>query len=208
MDLFLRAKHWQLFIAFVVLPIVIGMFLMINMLMNILPNGEPDPVEIFNHLKFFPLVIILFMGGKMCWQWAVAIRLQRLAPPGVRFKNTAFQIFFWFIILFYPVLFFFFFYMFRFIGSIGMAGHIVDPTNFIWFAAIFPFSLFNTFCMFYCYYSSAKTYKTIELQRQVTFSDFVLEFMLIWFFFVGVWILQPKINKMIDPDIFSESDNA
>ena len=205
MDLFLRAKHWQLFVAFVVLPFIIGMVFMINMLMNILPDSEPDPIKIFSHLKFFPLVVILFMAGKMCWQWAVAIRLQRLAPPGVQFRNTAFQIFFWFVMLFYPVLFF---CMFSFINSIATAGRMVDPKDFVWFIAIFPLSLFNTFCMFYCYYYSAKTYKTVELQRDVTMSDFILECVLIWFFFVGVWILQPKINKMIDPDIFPERDNA
>jgi hypothetical protein len=37
--------------------------------------------------------------------------------------------------------------------------------------------------------------KTIELQREVTFSDFAGEFFLIWFYPVGIWIIQPKVNK-------------
>jgi hypothetical protein len=47
-------------------------------------------------------------------------------------------------------------------------------------------------------YFVAKTFKTVELQREVSFSDFVGEFFMIWFYPVGIWIIQPKINKMIE----------
>lgn len=60
-----------------------------------------------------------------------------------------------------------------------------------------PLHLFSMFCMFYCLYFVAKTIKTVELQRSVTFSDFVKEFLLAWFFPIGIWILQPRINNMI-----------
>jgi len=53
------------------------------------------------------------------------------------------------------------------------------------------------FCLFYCLYFVAKTLKTVELQREVSFNDFIAEFFLTWFFPIGVWILQPRINKMI-----------
>jgi hypothetical protein len=52
-------------------------------------------------------------------------------------------------------------------------------------------------------YFAAKTLKTVELKREATFSDFVGEFFLIWFNFIGIWILQPKINKIIQ----SQDDN-
>lgn len=42
---------------------------------------------------------------------------------------------------------------------------------------------------------AAKTIKTVELQKKVTFSDFAGEFFLLWFSPIGIWILQPKINK-------------
>jgi hypothetical protein len=43
----------------------------------------------------------------------------------------------------------------------------------------------------------AKTIKTVELQREVNFSEFIGEFFMIWFYFIGIWILQPKINRMV-----------
>jgi putative effector of murein hydrolase LrgA (UPF0299 family) len=66
------------------------------------------------------------------------------------------------------------------------------------FAFIIPIHLFAMFCIFYSLYFVAKTIKTVELQRAVTFSDFVLEFFLIWFYPIGIWIIQPQINKMIE----------
>lgn len=69
---------------------------------------------------------------------------------------------------------------------------------FIGFMLIFPIHIFAMFCIFYSLYFVAKTLKTAELQREVTFSDFVGEFFLAWFFPIGVWILQPRINKMIE----------
>ena len=47
-------------------------------------------------------------------------------------------------------------------------------------------------------YFVAKTYKTVELQRQVSFSDFAGEFFMIWFYPIGIWIIQPKLNKIIE----------
>ncbi|WP_238388512.1 hypothetical protein, partial [Christiangramia aestuarii] len=62
---------------------------------------------------------------------------------------------------------------------------------------IIPLHLFSMFCMFYLLYFVSKTIKTVELKRSVTFSDFVGEFFMIWFFPIGVWFIQPRINKII-----------
>jgi hypothetical protein len=52
--------------------------------------------------------------------------------------------------------------------------------------------------MFYTINFVAKKIKTAELQCNVTFSDYIAEFFLVWFHFIGVWILQPRINKMLE----------
>ena len=76
--------------------------------------------------------------------------------------------------------------------NIGYLGGII--------ALIIPLHLFAMFCIFYAMYFVAKTIKTVELQREVQFSDFVGEFFLIWFYAIGIWILQPKINKMMEEE--------
>jgi hypothetical protein len=61
---------------------------------------------------------------------------------------------------------------------------------------IFPLHIFSMFCMLYSLYFVAKTIKTVELQKECTFKDFIEEFILILFYPVGLWIIQPRINKI------------
>ena len=68
----------------------------------------------------------------------------------------------------------------------------------IWQIFIIPAHLFSMFCIFFMLYKAAKTIKTVELQKKVTFSDFAGEFFLMWFFPLGIWIVQPKINKFAE----------
>jgi hypothetical protein len=120
MNLFLKAKHWQLFLLTFGIPILFQIILM-SLIFSDLAHHQ-DPLRIFTYFKFFPVMMLLYMG---------------------------------------------------------------------------TLHLFAMFCIFYCIYFVAKTYKTAELQREVSFGDFVLEFFLVWFYPIGVWILQPKINQMI-----------
>jgi hypothetical protein len=32
----------------------------------------------------------------------------------------------------------------------------------------------------------------------VNFGEFAGEFFMLWFYFIGIWIIQPKINKMAE----------
>lgn len=43
---------------------------------------------------------------------------------------------------------------------------------------------------------SSKTLSTLELRKETKFSDYSGYFFMFIFFFVGVWMLQPKINKL------------
>jgi len=42
-----------------------------------------------------------------------------------------------------------------------------------------------------------KTIAKIELRKEVTFGDYFTNLLLIFFFFIGIWILQPKVNALI-----------
>ena len=89
-----------------------------------------------------------------------------------------------------------------FIGGIfsGIMQNETEPigglTNGI-VGIILPLHLLSMFGMFYSLYFVAKTFKTVELQKEVNFSEFAGEFFMLWFYFIGIWIIQPKINKMV-----------
>jgi len=54
----------------------------------------------------------------------------------------------------------------------------------------------------YTFYSVSKVYKSVVLERDVNFSECILEAFLIAFFPIGIWFIQPRINI-----IFSKNDN-
>lgn len=46
-------------------------------------------------------------------------------------------------------------------------------------------------------YFVAKTITSVEMKKESHFSDYIGDFFLIWFFPVGIWFVQPRINKII-----------
>ena len=194
MNLFLRAKHWQIFLLTFGIPFVFQIFMMVSIFSSI--ARDHDPAAFLNYFRFFPLIMILFTGSLLGWQYSVAVGLQKFVPADVKMKVTKFKIFFFIPVTYLCLIMAFVTYLFT--GHIPTRSGPPDPIFFSVFAIIFPIHLFSMFCLFYCLYFVAKTYKTVELQRAVIFSDFVGEFFMTWFIFVGIWIMQPKINKMVE----------
>ena len=195
-DTFLKAKHWQLFLLTFGIPLIFQFVMMGTVFSEFANQTSPDPLIMFNYMKIFPVIMILFMAVFFGWFWSVAIGLQKKVPENVKMKVQKFKIFF-----FIPLV-----YLLAFTISFGvsMNGLLVSDSepNFGLigglFAIILPLHLFSMFCIFYSLYFVAKTIKTVEFQREVRFSDFAGEFFMIWFFPIGIWIVQPKINKMIE----------
>ncbi|MFN6945157.1 MAG: hypothetical protein ACK4ND_09435 [Cytophagaceae bacterium] len=193
---FLKAKHWQIFLLTFGLPMIIHFTTMGFMVVKFVSQENPDPTMMFDYMKFFPVIMILFMAVYFGWFWSVAIGLQKKVPGNVKMKLKKFKIFF-FIPLVYIVLFLFFFSFIMY----GLFSSGAEPNlQFVGLtiSIIVPLHLFSIFCMFYSLYFVAKTFKTVELQRDVKFEDFTGEFFMIWFYPIGIWILQPKINKMVE----------
>ena len=183
-DTFLKAKHWQLFIVMLGIPLLFQFYTMFNMFSDLDSESNPNPENIVDTFQMFPIIMILFSLVFFGWFWSIAIGLQKNIPAEVKMKVKKFKIFF-FIPLIYII--FFMIYMgglFSGIGTNGFSsgGGIV--------AVILPLHLFSMFCIFYSMYFVAKTIKTVELQRKVGFGDFAGEFFLLWFYFIGIWIIQ------------------
>lgn len=183
MERFLTAKHWQIFILTFGLPFMIEIIAMPFMIFG------NNPMMV---VKIMPLIMILFLAGYFGWFWAIAVNLQRILPDDLKLSTAKFKIF-----MLLPVIYILIFFVFL-DSAINGSFENESSTFPAMFALIFPLHLFSMFCIFYCLYFVAKVFKTAELERKVTFSDFAGEFFLIWFFPVGIWIIQPKINKMLE----------
>ena len=61
---------------------------------------------------------------------------------------------------------------------------------------IVPLHLMAMLCMFYVIYFVAKALTMVQRGRSVSFSDYVPTFLLLWLYPIGVWIVQPEINRV------------
>jgi len=189
-DKFLQAKHWQLFLLVFGIPFIFQIVLMVILFSSISRGNEPNPEILFSYFKFIPLLMILFYGVYFGWFYSVGVGLQKKIPDDLKLMINRFKLF-----LFFPPIYMVLFSFFIFSAFTSVFNNGTEP-NLNLVGLIIPLHLFTMFCMFYTLYFVAKTIKTAELQRKVSFGDFAGEFFLIWFFPNGVWIVQPKINKI------------
>jgi len=62
-------------------------------------------------------------------------------------------------------------------------------------AVIVPLHLLCMACLFYVLYFVSKNLALAEAGKPVSFYEYAGPFFLIWFYPVGVWVLQPKVNR-------------
>ena len=196
MDWLLRIKHWQLFLLLAGIPMLFQIFFIVIFV-------RQDNPELY--FSFFPVIMIVCMGIFFGWFYALGTNLYKKLPPEVKMNLKLFKIF-----LTVPVCYILVICVFMSVTfSKFMEVAPGDSPHMAVYASVFiPVHLFAMFCIFYCLYFIAKTMKAVEWQRPVTFSDYAGEFFLLWFYIIGIWILQPRINKLFDKkndDLSNES---
>ncbi len=177
---FLQLKHWQLF------TLLFGTIFILQIITfgSVAITNEPKTL-----VYIFPVVMIVYLGLFFGWFYAMGTNFHKKLPSTVKMNLKKFKIY-----LTIPIIYIFLLSVFQ-IAMISEVARNNSP-NPIYFLFIIPIHLFSMFCIFYCMYFIAKEFKSVEVQKPVTFSDFAGEFFLLWFFPVGIWILQPRINKI------------
>tara|TARA_R110002051_G_scaffold45526_1_gene91611 strand:- start:269 stop:892 length:624 start_codon:yes stop_codon:yes gene_type:complete len=193
-DKFLKAKHWQLFLLTFGIPMIFQYIMMNSMISNIGTESKSELIMTSDYMNFFPIIVIIYMGVLFGWFWSISIGLQTKIPGNIKMKTKKFKIFF-----FIPLVYIFFISLF--IGGVfsGIKLNRTEPSRGYvigMIGVILPLHLLSMFGIFYSIYFVAKTLKTVELQKEVNFGDFASEFFMLWFYFIGIWIIQPKINKI------------
>ncbi|MBD3637236.1 MAG: hypothetical protein HUJ25_07795 [Crocinitomicaceae bacterium] len=198
----LTLKHWQIFVALFG-GMILFEFLAFSSIFTAAASNQKPQIEDFQRIIYIiPIMMLYVMYFTYGWQWAIIELLRNKLPSDVKIPHRRVKIFF-FIPIIYMILILFLILYFVF----SIINH-PDPEHFfeqsqlpifigITFAIITPLHLFSIFCIFHSMFFAAKTMKSVELQREVTFNDFAAEFFLIWFNIIGIWILQPRLNKII-----------
>jgi hypothetical protein len=172
--LFLRAKHWQIFLLFMVL-LIAGWFGLLGSLIN----ATRAPQDFGKGLLYFEIPTVINMVCILLWLWSMGSFLSSRVETSLRQKMGFFRF-----ALIYPVP-----YVFAFLAV------FLNPAPIV-FAIIFPLHCFAMFCLFYDLYFVSKSLVLAETGKPVTFYDFAGPFFLLWIYFVGVWLIQPRINRL------------
>ena len=67
-------------------------------------------------------------------------------------------------------------------------------------ALMVPMHLLAMLGIFYALVFTANRLTTLERKQQVSFFDYSGPFFLLWFFPIGIWFIQPRVNKLLGND--------
>lgn len=205
----LKVKHWQLFIFVVGLPLIMQMVFMASIFNQIANNKVPDPFFVFSVIPYvfsFALLIMIVLFG---WYFAIVIKMDRLIPTSLKLNMLRFKIFLFIPLVYFVVLFSLVIIMTNQLNVPRPAQDIRPIVSIIFI--IIPLHLFSIFRIGHTFYCVGKSIKLAELKRPVKFEDYAAEFFLARFYPIGFWILQPKLNKLVNEEpnleIKSESNS-
>jgi hypothetical protein len=173
----IKLKHWQLFLLTWGIPLIINIYSFF------------DTSVLF---KAFPIILGLFIFGMLGWVWSIGTGLHKKLPEGIKLKLWPFRLF-----IFIPILYIIFILLFSintevFDGPNG-SGKQIGITL---LPVIVIIHLISMILLFLGLRFAAKTLKTIEMGRLAHFTEYSQELFLLWFSPIGIWILQPRLNKL------------
>ena len=184
-DLFLRAKHWQIFLLLVVVP-TIAQFAAIGYMPTRIRSWRDFGIAGFVFLGAMELYLLCYLT----WFRSMGLFLVSIEKPALRMKSAFFHFAF-----FYPAIYIVIF-VFLISDPPAPAYAIVTP------------HLLCMFCLFYLIYFVSRSLVMIETGKPVPFSEYAVPFFLLWFSPLGVWIIQPKVNRLYAERRNAESFNG
>lgn len=217
MKFFIQGKHWQVFLVLLVLPVFISFITMFSVMFKVISQAnevgfaqDPDPFIVFRAMGPLFLMIIVLQWINFIWHRTLASFFMGLIPDEFAPKTGFFN----FSSIFVPILgTALMAAMYFFIEGLGspeeLKSQVENPAVIvIWVFIVMGLSLLSTAASIYIIYFLSKAMKTAELQKEVSFSDYLAEFLFFWFFPIfGVFFLQPKINDMVQGKHLEKDDN-
>ena len=183
-DLFLKAKHWQFFVGFLGLSFIVQVFFSFSLILSDYASVLTILTGVIGGASMF-----LFLS----WFYYLIKGLnKKIQYHNLKTDSSTLKLFYLFPVFYMLVIYWFF--PLGFVVSTEENSNINSLSMLI----VAPAHLFSIFCVFYLMYKTAKTIKVAEVQKPVKFVDFAGEFFLLWFFPIGIWFLQPKINKLAE----------
>lgn len=170
-SLFLRAKHWQLFLLFLSV-ILLQVF-------SIAKPFSDSPEELWRFSVLDGVVMALQVFFYVGWLWSMGSFLNSIVKAELRPRMGFFRF-----SSIYTALYVFFF----------MASF--ESNELVLWAVIIPLHLLEMFCILYLLFFVSKSLVLGERAKPVSFYDHAGPLFLLWLFPFGVWHIQPRVNRL------------
>ncbi len=183
MEFILRMKHWQLFIFLFFIPLLV--------MIGTIWYGSAT-LDLNNAFLLISFLIVYFSFTVLSWIKVVGINLNHKLPTHLINSTKRFK----------AAIMFTLCYSFLVAMSVVAAiyfGKDYKPGT----LAFIPFvicHIFSIVCSIYSLRFVAKTLNSLEHNRNSPFSEYWEDFLLIWIFPIGVWYIQPRINKQFNKE--------
>jgi len=177
----LHARHWQVFLFSFGILVLYRIIAVLTVFAGTGGGRQPDTSLIEGFASVYPLFVFLALLVYFLWIWAVAKHLNPLIDPQWRPPLLRFRLFFFLSL----------FYILALLVWVMLRGGL--PFEYIYLLPVH----FLVMCAFiYCVFFAAKTIRLVELQRKLIFQDYFGEFVMVAMFPIGIWLLQPRVNRL------------
>lgn len=174
-NFFLRAKHWQIFIL-VFGTYFVGQMAIVNSLLATGPLENPLRVGLFSEAVMAPFVVCM-----MGWLWSTGSFLTLIVKSTLKLDIRFFRF-----ALIYATL-----YLLTALPFFLSRNPVVE-------CVILPMHLLAVFSLFYVLNFVSRSLVLAEKGSIATFRDYALSQLLFWVSPVGVWLIQPRINRFYE----------
>ena len=181
MERIIKLRHWQVFSILTFFYILIFVFQEMK-----LSIGKLTPIEL-TVASTIILLVLFFL-----WFMTIGIFLNQISDNPYHFKKYLIIIAGISCILGYSLLN---------LQRLGLEKNIVP----MWLSFVsFPFTFWG---IIYIFYKVPKSLKSIELGHEAKLSEFLIDLILFAIFPIGVWFLQPRLNRIYAVNEEIEKEN-
>ncbi len=161
MKIFLKLKHWKMFLIWILGSI---------------------QMQIFMKSDIWIISFIIYFGLIFGWMYSIGKVLNEKNAEILKMLNI------WSVIYIISMIPFVINFHNMEIGNYGEMNKLISvPAGIIAIISIVKVVLI-----------SSKSLKQKEENKELTFSNYAKEFFLILYMIVGIWVLQPKLNKIVE----------
>lgn len=171
----MKLKHWQLFFLIWGIPIIFNVFTFSNSELLI---------------KLGPIILTVFVISLFGWIWAISTELNKFLDKESQAKLKIGRFRFVFSI---PLM-----YALVICLLLLLSSSIDIPNGALFSVILIPIHLVCFLAILYGFRFAARTIKSVELGRIATDIEAKDEYGKIAVSFIGIWTLQPRLNKMIE----------